>query len=55
MVNTAEFRFMGRRAIHLPPDSHVERERNRHDHRGTDSQYEEPPEHPHNALRIADG
>lgn len=55
MVEAVELRSVGRRALHLPPDPHIERKRNRHDHRSTDSQYEKPPEHPHNLLRIADG
>src|SRR5260370_36943786 len=55
VVESVKVRSVGRRALHLPPDPHIKPERNRHDDRGTDSQNEEPPEHPHNALRIADG
>ena len=32
-------------------DPHIERKSDQHHHRGTDSQYEEPPEHPHNAFK----
>ena len=55
MVEAVKFRFMGRRALHLPPDPNINRKRNRHDHCSTDSQDKKPPEHPHNVLRIADG
>ena len=55
MVEAVEFRSVGRRALHLPPNPHIDRKRNGHDHHGTDSQYEKPPEHPHNPFRIADG
>src|SRR5208282_415378 len=54
VVEAVEFRSVGRRALHLPPDPHIERKRNRHDHRSTDSQYEKPPQHPHSTFRIAD-
>ena len=55
MVEAVEFRSLGRRALHLPPDPHIYRKRDRHDHRNTQSQDEEPPEHPHSTFRIADG
>ncbi len=48
VVEVIDFRFVGRRAVHLTPDPHVNSKGNRHYHRSTDSQYEEPPEHPHN-------
>src|ERR1022692_1949257 len=51
VVDAVGFRLVGRRALHLPPDPHIDRKRNRHDHRNTDSQYEKPPEHPHNAFK----
>ena len=54
MIEAVQFRSVGGRALHLPPNPHVDRERNRNDNHGTDSQYEKPPEHPHNAFRIAD-
>lgn len=51
MVEAVEFRPVGRRALHLPPDPHVERKCNRHDHHSTDSKYEKPPKHPHNTFK----
>jgi hypothetical protein len=48
VVERVEFPFVGRRALHLPPNPHVDGQRNQHHHRRTDSQYEKPPEHPHN-------
>ena len=50
VVDDVGFRAMEGRALHLPPDSHVDPKRNRHDHQNTDSQNEKPPEHPHNTL-----
>ena len=50
MVDDVGFRAMEGRALHLPPDSHIDPKRNRHDHQNTNSQNEKPPEHPHNAL-----
>jgi hypothetical protein len=55
MVEAVKLRSMGSRALHLPPDPHINRKPNRHDDHGTESQYEKPPKHPHNASRIADG
>ncbi len=55
MVEAVEFRSVGCGALHLPPDPHIEGKRGAHHYGRTDSQYEEPPEHPHNPFRIADG
>jgi hypothetical protein len=51
VVEAIVFRFVGRRTLHLLPDPHIDRKRNRHDHHNTDSQYEKPPEHPHNVFK----
>jgi len=51
VVEPVALRSLGRRALDLPPDPHVERKHNRHDHHSTDSQDEKPPEHPHNAIK----
>ena len=36
-IEAFQFRFVGRRRLHLPPDPHKNRERNRNHHRRTDS------------------
>src|ERR1700728_277274 len=51
VVERVGLRFMGRRTLHLSTDPHIDRKRNRHHYYNTDSQYEKPPEHPHNAFK----
>jgi hypothetical protein len=54
VIESVEFGSMGGGATHLPSHPNINRKRDRHYDRNTDSQNEKPPEHPHNAFRIAD-
>jgi len=54
MVVAVTVYSVGRRALQLPSDLHEDDKRNRHDNHSAESQYEEPPEHPHGIFRIAD-
>lgn len=55
MVQYVEFGSMRKCALHLPPNTHEQNRRHRQDDRRAYSEDEEPPEHPHNLFRIADG